>query len=175
MLIPRSGGLWNRSRMTLNRRHLLAALPLVALGACAGPMGTYSVEEGVRRLLELSSQRAFARSLRPGGFYDDQLTRIDPPGSTGGTNDILGAVLRTNAVRRQVAIALNDVAVALEASLGESETAKLIWKPQAPAEVSDLDHAQKLMKLIDTLEEDDDVQTVWGNYDVSDEVMEKLG
>ena len=31
------------------------------------------------------------------------------------------------------------------------------------------------MKLIDTLEEDDDVQTVWSNYDVSDEIMEKLG
>ena len=31
------------------------------------------------------------------------------------------------------------------------------------------------MRLIDALEDDDDVQTVWGNYDVPDEVMEKLG
>jgi transcriptional/translational regulatory protein YebC/TACO1 len=31
-----------------------------------------------------------------------------------------------------------------------------------------------LMKLIDTLEEDDDIQTVWGNFEMSDEVMEKL-
>jgi transcriptional/translational regulatory protein YebC/TACO1 len=31
------------------------------------------------------------------------------------------------------------------------------------------------MKLIDTLDDDDDVQTVWGNYEISDEVMEKLG
>ena len=31
------------------------------------------------------------------------------------------------------------------------------------------------MKLIDTLDDDDDVQTVWGNYDVSDEIMEQLG
>jgi transcriptional/translational regulatory protein YebC/TACO1 len=30
------------------------------------------------------------------------------------------------------------------------------------------------MKLIDALEDDDDVQTVWGNYDVPDEIMEKL-
>jgi transcriptional/translational regulatory protein YebC/TACO1 len=36
-------------------------------------------------------------------------------------------------------------------------------------------HAASLMKLVDTLEDDDDVQTVWGNYEVSDEVMEKLG
>ena len=35
--------------------------------------------------------------------------------------------------------------------------------------------AQTLFKLIDTLDDDDDVQTVWGNYDVSDEVMAKLG
>ena len=35
--------------------------------------------------------------------------------------------------------------------------------------------AATLMKLIDALEDDDDVQTVWGNYDVSDAVMEKLG
>ena len=35
--------------------------------------------------------------------------------------------------------------------------------------------AGTLMKLIDVLDDDDDVQTVWGNYDVSDEVMERLG
>ena len=35
--------------------------------------------------------------------------------------------------------------------------------------------AGTLMKLIDTLDDDDDVQTVWGNYEISDEVMEKLG
>ena len=34
--------------------------------------------------------------------------------------------------------------------------------------------AATLFKLIDTLDDDDDVQTVWGNYEVSDEVMEKL-
>ena len=69
---------------------------------------------------------------------------------------------------------LNEVATALEAALGESETAKLIWKPQAPTEVTDIDTAQKLMKLIDTLEEDDDVQTVTGNFDLSEEVAAQL-
>ena len=48
------------------------------------------------------------------------------------------------------------------------------WKPQTTVEV-DESSAATLMKLVDTLEEDDDVQTVWGNYEVSDEVMEKLG
>lgn len=70
--------------------------------------------------------------------------------------------------------ALNEVATALEASLGESETAKLIWKPQAPTEITDADAAQKLMKLIDTLEDDDDVQNVIGNFDLSEEVANSL-
>ena len=37
------------------------------------------------------------------------------------------------------------------------------------------DDAAQLLKLIDTLDDDDDVQTVWGNYEVPDEVMERLG
>ena len=69
---------------------------------------------------------------------------------------------------------LGEVSAALEAALGESETAKLIWKPQAPTEISDLDTAQKLMKLIDALEEDDDVQTVTGNFDLTDDVAAQL-
>ncbi|MFV0293341.1 MAG: YebC/PmpR family DNA-binding transcriptional regulator [Paracoccus sp. (in: a-proteobacteria)] len=69
---------------------------------------------------------------------------------------------------------LNEVSTALETSLGESETAKLIWKPQAPTEIADLDVAQKLMRLIEMLEEDDDVQTVTGNFDLSDEVAAQL-
>ena len=65
---------------------------------------------------------------------------------------------------------LNEVSTALEAALGESETAKLIWKPQAPTEIADLETAQKLMKLLDALEEDDDVQNVTGNFDLSEDV-----
>ena len=69
---------------------------------------------------------------------------------------------------------LNEVAAALEAVLGESETTKLIWKPQAPTEIADLETAQKLMKLIETLEDDDDVQTVTGNFDLSEDVAAQL-
>jgi YebC/PmpR family DNA-binding regulatory protein len=69
---------------------------------------------------------------------------------------------------------LHEVAKALEASLGEPEAVKLAWRPQTPVEVGE-EQAGQLVKLIDTLEEDDDVQTVWGNYEISDEVMERLG
>ncbi|MCP1169256.1 YebC/PmpR family DNA-binding transcriptional regulator [Limimaricola litoreus] len=66
---------------------------------------------------------------------------------------------------------LNEVATALEAELGESETTKLIWKPQTRTPL-DLDGVQKLMKLVETLEDDDDVQTVTTNFEASDEVMQ---
>ena len=64
--------------------------------------------------------------------------------------------------------------VALEPTLGEAEGAKLAWRPQVMVDVNEGD-AGTLLKLIDALDEDDDVQTVWGNYEVSDEIMEKLG
>jgi YebC/PmpR family DNA-binding regulatory protein len=69
---------------------------------------------------------------------------------------------------------MHEVAKALEASLGQAESVKLAWKPNLTVEVAE-DDAQTLMRLIDALEDDDDVQTVWGNYEVSDDVMEKLG
>jgi YebC/PmpR family DNA-binding regulatory protein len=69
---------------------------------------------------------------------------------------------------------LHEVAKSLEAALGEAEAVKLAWKPSTEVTVTG-DDAATLMKLIDTLEDDDDVQTVWGNYDVPDEELEKLG
>ena len=69
---------------------------------------------------------------------------------------------------------MHDVAKALEAALGEAQAVKLAWKPGIEVEVGAED-AALLLKLIDTLEDDDDVQTVWGNYDISDAVAESLG
>ncbi|MEO8141760.1 MAG: YebC/PmpR family DNA-binding transcriptional regulator [Sphingomicrobium sp.] len=68
---------------------------------------------------------------------------------------------------------LHEVAKALEPILGEAEGAKLAWRPQVMVEVTE-DDAGTLFKLIDALDDDDDVQTVWGNYDIPDDVMEKL-
>ncbi|MBC7153060.1 MAG: YebC/PmpR family DNA-binding transcriptional regulator [Rhodobacteraceae bacterium] len=68
---------------------------------------------------------------------------------------------------------LNEVATALEATLGESDSTKLIWKPQTVTEL-DLDGAQKLFRLIEVLEDDDDVQRVTANAEVSDAVMSEL-
>jgi YebC/PmpR family DNA-binding regulatory protein len=70
--------------------------------------------------------------------------------------------------------ALHGVAGELEKALGLADGVKLAWKPNLTVDV-DLATASTLLKLVDTLDDDDDVQTVWGNYEISDEVMEKLG
>ena len=69
---------------------------------------------------------------------------------------------------------LHGVAKAIEAKLGEPEGTKLAWRPQIMVSVSE-DDAATLFKLLDALDDDDDVQTVWGNYDISDDILEKLG
>ena len=68
---------------------------------------------------------------------------------------------------------LHAVSQALEAELGESQSTKLIWKPTTTTEL-DLEGMQKLMKLMDALDDDDDVQRVTVNFEASDEVMEQL-
>jgi YebC/PmpR family DNA-binding regulatory protein len=68
---------------------------------------------------------------------------------------------------------LSAVSDALEKALGESTESKLIWKPQSRTLV-DLETAQKLMKLVDLLEEDDDVQTVTHNFDIPEDVAAQL-
>jgi len=69
---------------------------------------------------------------------------------------------------------LHTVTSALEAAIGEAKSAKLIFKPQEPVAV-DVDGAQKLLKLLDALDDNDDVQNVWGNYDIPDDVLAALG
>ncbi len=68
---------------------------------------------------------------------------------------------------------LNDVSNALEEALGESESTKLVWKPTTTTELG-LEDMQKLMKLVDALEDDDDVQRVTTNFEATDEVMAQL-
>ncbi len=69
---------------------------------------------------------------------------------------------------------LHEVAGELEKSLGDAESVKLAWKPNITVEMEE-GPAGTLLKLVDALDDDDDVQMVWGNYEISDEIMEKLG
>ncbi len=114
----------------------------------------------------------------------DRLGLIQYPASAGDEDTVLEAAIEAGADDVEssedgneiwVAVEnLHPVARALEQALGEAEGVKLGWRPQIRADVGEGD-AATLFKLIDVLDDDDDVQAVWGNYDVSDEVMAKLG
>lgn len=113
----------------------------------------------------------------------DRLGEISYPASVGSADDVMMAALEAGADDVEsddeghwIYCRIEDlsaVSEALEAALGEATEAKLIWKPQSRTEV-DLDTAQKLMRLIDLLEDDDDVQTVTHNFDVPEDVAAQL-
>jgi YebC/PmpR family DNA-binding regulatory protein len=67
----------------------------------------------------------------------------------------------------------NDVREALETALGEPQSAGLTWKPTNTIEV-DEDQASTLMKLMDVLDDNDDVQQVSANFEINDEIMQRL-
>ncbi len=68
---------------------------------------------------------------------------------------------------------LREVAKALEAKFGEPRKAALVWKPQNTVAIND-EQGEKLLRLIETLNEHDDVQNVYANFEVSDALMAKL-
>jgi len=68
---------------------------------------------------------------------------------------------------------LGSVSKALEEALGEASSVRTIWRPQNQTPV-DADKAATLMKLLEALDEDDDVQNVYSNEDISEEVAAKL-
>ncbi len=69
---------------------------------------------------------------------------------------------------------LHEAAMALEKSFGEAEEVKIIWRPQNTIELDD-DKGEKLLRMLDALEENEDVQNVYANFEVSDTLLEKLG
>ena len=68
---------------------------------------------------------------------------------------------------------LRDVAKALEAKFGEPRMAALTWKPQNTVPVDD-EQGEKVLKLIDALNDQDDVQNVYANFEVSDALVAKM-
>jgi transcriptional/translational regulatory protein YebC/TACO1 len=68
---------------------------------------------------------------------------------------------------------LRDVAKALETKFGEPRKATMVWKPQNTLTLQDMD-GEKLLRLIESLEDHDDVQNVYANFEVSDALMAKM-
>ena len=112
----------------------------------------------------------------------ERLGLIEYPANAGDSDKVLEAAIEAGAEDVESddghhiwtsVDSLHQVAKALESMLGEAEGAKLAWKPATEVEVRGED-AQKLANLMEALEEDDDVQTVWGNEHIPDEELEKL-
>ncbi|MFO1259685.1 MAG: DUF4197 domain-containing protein [Sphingomonadaceae bacterium] len=96
----------------MQRRQFLAsgsALTLLVLAGCTQGLG-YSLTEAIRRLLTLSSQRALARLMAPGGFYDSQVARITLPDQFSKTGSVLTRVLLSSVVRDRLLRQVNRAA-----------------------------------------------------------------
>jgi YebC/PmpR family DNA-binding regulatory protein len=68
---------------------------------------------------------------------------------------------------------IGEVSSALAARFGDAETVKIVWKPQTLTPL-DEEKAESLLKLVEGLEDDDDVQAVFSNADIAEDVMAKL-
>ena len=156
-----------------------------------GPSGVAIIVEAMTDNLNRTASNVRSTFTKRGGnlgetgsvsFMFDRMGQITYPGSAGSADDVMEAAIEAGAEDVEsgdehviwcAAGDLNEVSTALEAALGESESAKLVWRPQTTTEL-DLDAAQSLMKLIEALEDDDDVQSVTANFEISDEVMAQL-
>jgi Protein of unknown function (DUF4197) len=99
----------------LDRRSIIlgaVALPFAGglLSGCAAGPGGFDLTEAIRRLLTLSSQRAFALLLQPNGFYDSQVARISLPQQFASGGGLLQQLLQTQAVRDRLTRSLNNAA-----------------------------------------------------------------
>ncbi|MCW5697298.1 MAG: YebC/PmpR family DNA-binding transcriptional regulator [Bauldia sp.] len=117
------------------------------------------------------------------GFMFDRVGEITYPAEAGSADAVLEAAINAGAddvasdedghVVTCAFEDLGEVARQLEAALGPAQSVRPVWKPKTMTPV-DEEAATTLLKLVSALEDDDDVQTVTGNYEVSDEVMRKL-
>ena len=116
-------------------------------------------------------------------FMFDRVGQISYPASAGSADKVLDAAIEAGAddvqsgpdghVITTTFADMSEVAKALEATLGEAETVKAVWRPQTTTNL-DEERAATMMKLIGALEDDDDIQDVYANYEIPDAVMVKL-
>ena len=116
-------------------------------------------------------------------FMFDRVGEILYPAAAGSPDKVLEAAIEAGAADVasddevhviQTGFAdLGAVARLLEASLGEAQSVRVVWKAQTLTPLEG-DRAETLMKLIATLEDDDDVQNVYANYDVDETTLGRL-
>jgi YebC/PmpR family DNA-binding regulatory protein len=116
-------------------------------------------------------------------FMFDRVGSIEYPAGKASEEEMLDAAIDAGAEDVQssadahevfcAADSLGEVAVALEKKFGEADAARLVWRPKSQTPVAG-DTAELLMKMIDALDDCDDVQNVYANYDIAAEELERL-
>lgn len=116
-------------------------------------------------------------------FMFDHLGEIVYPAAKASADDMLEAAIDAGAEnvesgeeQHEITCAVDDFAAvreAMVAKFGEPDKSGFVWKPNVHTAV-DEETAKSVLKLIDLLEDNDDVQTVFTNFEVSDEIMERL-
>ena len=116
-------------------------------------------------------------------FLFTRLGAIRYPASAASADDMLEAAIEAGAENvesddeaHEITCPIEDffaVRDAMEARFGAPETAKLDWRPTTEVTL-DEDKAKSLLKLLDNLEDNDDVQNVYANFDIPDAVMQRL-
>jgi YebC/PmpR family DNA-binding regulatory protein len=116
-------------------------------------------------------------------FMFDRVGEIAYPASAASADDMLEAAIEAGAqdaesdddghVVTSAPDEFNTVRDALEAKFGPADSARLVWRPKTTSGI-DEETAATLLKLIDTLEDSDDVQNVYANFEVGEDVLERL-
>ncbi|MBX3486926.1 MAG: YebC/PmpR family DNA-binding transcriptional regulator [Candidatus Paracaedibacteraceae bacterium] len=157
-----------------------------------GPAGTALIVETLTDNRNRTAPEIRSAFTKAGGnmgesgsvaFMFDRLGLIRLPKSVGSFDDVFEKAVEAGAENLEedddgydVLTSIDDFATvrdALAQSYADIGESKLVWRPQNTIAV-DEEAAQKIFKLIDTLEDNDDVQNVYCNFDVSDEIMAKL-
>jgi YebC/PmpR family DNA-binding regulatory protein len=157
-----------------------------------GPGGVAVIVEALTDNRNRAASNVRAAFTKAGGalgetgsvsFMWDRVGEIVYPASAGSADAVMEAAIEAGAEdvesdeeTHTIYCAFEDmgeVSKTLESALGEASSVKAIWKPQNTIPV-DEDRARSLMKLVGVLEDDDDVQNVYANFEVDDETMARL-
>jgi len=158
-----------------------------------GPGGVALIVEGLTDNRNRAAANVRSTFAKNGGnmgatgsvaFMFDRLGQIVYPAKVGSEDQVMEAAIEAGAEDVEsdeeghtvftAYEAFAEAVGALEATLGEAKSTKIIWRPKTLTPVTG-ETVTTLVKLLDALEDDDDVQSVYGDFDISDEDMETFG
>src|SRR5262249_46370046 len=161
-------------------------------GPGRGPGGVAVIVEALTDNRNRTASEVRAAFAKAGGalgetnsvsFMFERVGEIIYPASAASADDMLEAAIEAGAQDVEsdndghVVISapedFNSVRDGLEAKFGAADSARLVWRPKTTSAI-DEETAATLLKLIDTLEDSDDVQNVYANFEVGEEVLQRL-